>query len=232
MKIGIIGAMNEEIIELKSSMTNIKEIEISNLKFYEGKLLSKDVVLVESGIGKVNAAISTTLLISNFKVDKIIFTGVAGAVDPEIKVTDIVIGTDLIESDMDVTAGGNYKLGDIPRMKTSNFKADPYLFTLAENVATKLFGAEKIHKGRIISRDEFVASSEKVARLREIFNAECVEMEGAAVAHVCEVLNIPFLVLRSISDKADDEAGMSFDEFVKIAAKNSKSIVEGILSLM
>ena len=232
MKIGIIGAMNEEIIELKSSMTNIKEIEISNLKFYEGKLLAKDVVLVESGIGKVNAAISTTLLISNFKVDKIIFTGVAGAVNPEIKVTDIVIGTDLIESDMDVTAGGNYKLGDIPRMKTSNFKADPYLFTLAENVATKLFGAEKIHNGRIISRDEFVASSEKVARLREIFNAECVEMEGAAVAHVCEVLNIPFLVLRSISDKADDEAGMSFDEFVKIAAKNSKSIVEGILSLM
>ena len=143
MKIGIIGAMNEEIIELKSSMTNIKEIEISNLKFYEGKLLAKDVVLVESGIGKVNATISTTLLISNFKVDKIIFTGVAGAVNPEIKVTDIVIGTDLIESDMDVTAGGNYKLGDIPRMKTSNFKADPYLFTLAENVATKLFGAEK-----------------------------------------------------------------------------------------
>lgn len=232
MKIGIIGAMNEEIIELKSSMENIKEIEISNLKFYEGKLLSKDVVLVESGIGKVNAAISTTLLISQFKVDKIIFTGVAGAVNPNIKVTDIVIGTDLVESDMDVTAGGNYKLGDIPRMKTSNFKADPYLFTLAENVATKLFGENKVHKGRIISRDEFVASSEKVKKLREIFKAECVEMEGAAVAHVCEILNIPFIVLRSISDKADDEAGMSFDEFVKIAAKNSKSIVEGILSLM
>ena len=140
MKIGIIGAMHEEIVELKSSMTDINEIEISNLKFYEGKLCSKDVVLVESGIGKVNAAISTTLLISNFKVDKIIFTGVAGAVNPDIKVTDIVIATDLVESDMDVTAGGNYKLGEIPRMKSSNFKADPYLFTLAESVAKKLFG--------------------------------------------------------------------------------------------
>ena len=290
MKIGIIGAMHEEIVELKTSMTDINEIEISNLKFYEGKLCSKDVILVESGIGKVNAAISTTLLISNFKVDKIIFTGVAGAVNPDIKVTDIVIATDLVESDMDVTAGGNYKLGEIPRMKSSNFKADPYLFTLADSVATKLFGTERVHKGRIISRDEFVASSEKVKKLREIFEAECVEMEGAAVAHVCEVLNIPFIVLRSISDKADDEAGMTFDEFVassekvkklreifeaecvemegaavahvcevlnvpfivlrsisdkaddeagmtfdefvKIAAKNSKSIVEGILSII
>ena len=226
MKIGIIGAMHEEIVELKTSMTDINEIEISNLKFYEGKLCSKDIILVESGIGKVNAAISTTLLISNFKVDKIIFTGVAGAVNPDIKVTDIVIATDLVESDMDVTAGGNYKLGEIPRMKSSNFKADPYLFTLADSVATKLFGSEKVHKGRIISRDE------KVKKLREIFEAECVEMEGAAVAHVCEVLNVPFIVLRSISDKADDEAGMTFDEFVKIAAKNSKSIVEGILSII
>ena len=232
MKIGIIGAMHEEIMELKNSMTNINEVQISNLKFYEGKLCSKDIVLVESGIGKVNAAISTTLLISQFKVEKIIFTGVAGAVNPEIKVTDIVIGTDLVESDMDVTAGGNYKLGEIPRMKSSNFKADPYLFNLAESVAIKLFGSDKVHKGRIISRDEFVASSEKVSKLREIFSAECVEMEGAAVAHVCEVMNIPFIVIRSISDKADDEAGMSFDEFVKIAARNSKSIVEGILSII
>ena len=232
MKIGIIGAMHEEIMELKNSMTNINEVQISNLKFYEGKLCSKDVVLVESGIGKVNAAISTTLLISQFKVEKIIFTGVAGAVNPKIKVTDIVIGTDLVESDMDVTAGGNYKLGEIPRMKSSYFKADPYLFTLAESVAIKLFGSDKVYKGRIISRDEFVASSEKVNKLREIFSAECVEMEGAAVAHVCEVMNIPFIVIRSISDKADDEAGMSFDEFVKIAARNSKSIVEGILSII
>ena len=140
MKIGIIGAMHEEIVELKTSMTDINEIEISNLKFYEGKLCSKDVVLVESGIGKVNAAISTTLLVSNFKVDKIIFTGVAGAVNPDIKVTDIVIATDLVESDMDVTAGGNYKLRrNSIECKSSNFKADPYLFTLADSVATKTF---------------------------------------------------------------------------------------------
>lgn len=232
MKIGIIGAMHEEIVELKELMLNIKESKINNLTFFEGTLCGKDVVLMESGIGKVNAAISTTLLINEYKVEKIIFTGVAGAVNPEVNVTDIVIGTDLVESDMDVTAGGNYKLGEIPRMKNSNFKPDPYLFTLANSVAIKLFGNEKVFSGRIISRDEFVASAEKVKKLNEIFKADCVEMEGAAVAHVCEVLNIPFVVIRSISDKADNEAGMTFDEFVKIAAKNSKLIVEGILNSM
>lgn len=232
MKIGIIGAMTEEIIELKNSMIDLNEIEYRGLKFFEGKLCGKKVVLVESGIGKVNAAISTTLLINEFKIDKIIFTGVAGAVNPKIAVTDIVIGTDLVESDMDVTAGGNYKLGEIPRMKNSYFKPDPYLFTVANSVAIKLFGESKVFTGRIVSRDEFVASSEKVAKLRDIFNAECVEMEGAAVAHVCEVMNVPFVVLRSISDKADNDAGITFEEFVKIAAKNSKLIVETMLSIL
>lgn len=230
MIFGIIGAMDEEIVELRNSMSDIEEIKINNLIFFKGRLCNKNIVLVESGIGKVNAAITTTLLINEFKVDKIIFTGVAGAVNPKISVTDIVIGTELLESDMDVTAGGNYKLGEIPRMKNSHFKADPHLFSLAKSVAIKLFGEKKVFEGRIISRDEFVASSEKVNKLREIFEAECVEMEGAAVAHVCEILKIPFIVLRSISDKADNDAGMSFDEFVKIAARNSKSIVEGILT--
>lgn len=232
MKIGIIGAMHEEIVELKELMVNIKERKISNLTFFEGELCGKEVVLTESGIGKVNAALSTTLLINEYKTEKIIFTGVAGAVNPEINVTDIVIGTDLVESDMDVTAGGNYKLGEIPRMKNSYFKPDSYLFDLAKSAAIKLFGEKKVFLGRIISRDEFVASEEKVKKLNEIFSADCVEMEGAAVAHVCEVLNIPFVVIRSISDKADNEAGMTFDEFVKIAAKNSKLIVEEILNSM
>lgn len=232
MKIGIMGAMNEEIVELKELIEGIEEKKINELIFYEGRLHGKNIVLVESGIGKVNAAISTTLLINEFKVEKIIFTGVAGAINPKINVTDIVIGSDLIESDMDVTAGGNYKLGEIPRMKNSNFKADPYLFALAKSTAIRLFGQEKVFCGRIISRDEFVASTEKVKKLEEIFSAECVEMEGAAVAHVCEIFNIPFVVLRSISDKADNNAGMTFDEFVRIAAKNSKLIVEGILNSM
>lgn len=230
MKIGIIGAMSEEIIELKSLLENIEEKNIGEIKFYLGKISGKEIVLVESGIGKVNAAITTTLLINQYQVDKIIFTGVGGAINPKINQADIVIGSDLVESDMDVTAGGNYKLGEIPRMKNSYFKPDPYLFTVAKAVAVKLFGENKVFTGRIISRDEFVASKEKVVKLREIFAADCVEMEGASVAHVCEVLNIPFVVIRSMSDKADEEANLSFDEFVKIAAKNSKLVVEGILN--
>ena len=117
MKIGIIGAMNEEVVELKAVMSDIKSEKIGNLEFFNGKLLGKDVVLVEGGIGKVNAAICATLIINHFKVDKVLFTGVAGGVNPNINIGDIVIGNDLIEHDFDSTAFG-YELGQIPRMDT------------------------------------------------------------------------------------------------------------------
>jgi adenosylhomocysteine nucleosidase len=226
--IGIIGAMNEEIIELKEVMENIQEEKKVNLTFYKGKLRGKDVVLVECGIGKVNAAICTTLLIDHYKVDKIIFTGVAGGVNPEIEVGDMVISTELIQHDFDTTAFGN-EHGVIPRMATSVFKADEELKKIAVEVALEKFGKEKVWTGVILSGDQFVASGEKITWLREKFNGECTEMEGAAVAHVCSLFNTPFLILRSISDKANHEADVDFTEFVHLAAKNSKDILEGIL---
>ncbi|WP_319370778.1 5'-methylthioadenosine/adenosylhomocysteine nucleosidase [uncultured Ilyobacter sp.] len=228
MLIGIIGAMNEEIIELKEVMENIQEEKKVNLTFYRGKLNDKEVVLVECGIGKVNAAICTTLLIDHYKVDKIIFTGVAGGVNPDIEVGDIVVSTELIQHDFDTTAFGTDH-GVIPRMENSVFRADETLKEIAEKVAVEKFGKEKVWTGRILSGDQFVASIDKIKWLRETFNGECTEMEGAAVAHVCYLFNTPFLILRSISDKANHDADVDFAEFVHLAAKNSKEILEGIL---
>lgn len=228
MRIGIIGAMNEEVIELKNIMTDIQVEKIGNLEFFKGNLLNKEVVLVEGGIGKVNAAICATLMIEHFKVSKVLFTGVAGGTNPDINIGDIVIGVDQIEHDFDSTAFG-YALGQIPRMDTYIFEADRELVDLAYSVAVEKFEREKVRKGRIVSGDEFVASVEKIKWLRDTFNADCTEMEGAAVAHVCHVFKMPFLIIRAISDKANHDAKVDFPEFVKLAAKNSKTIIEGIL---
>lgn len=228
MIIGIIGAMNEEIIELQSVMENISEEKIGNLVFFRGRLKGKNVILVEGGIGKVNAAICATLMKSHFNVDTLLFTGVAGGVNSKINIGDIVVGTDLVEHDFDTTAFG-YELGQIPRMAEYRFKADERLRNIAYTVAVEAFGKERVWEGRIISGDQFVASPEKIKWLRETFDGYCTEMEGAAVAHVCYVFNLPFLVIRAISDKADDDAKVDYPEFVKLAAKNSKTIIEGIL---
>lgn len=228
MIIGIIGAMNEEIIELKSVMKDIKEEKIGNLEFFKGKLENRDVVLVECGIGKVNAAICATLMKEHFKVDRLFFTGVAGGVNPNVNIGDIVVGTDLVEHDFDCTPFG-YELGQIPRMADYKFKCDEALVKLAYDVAVQEFGKEKVWQGRIVSGDQFVASVEKIKWLKEKFDAYCTEMEGASVAHVCYSLNLPFVIIRAISDKADHDAKVDYPEFVKIAAKNSKTIIEGML---
>ncbi len=226
--LGIIGAMHEEVVELIQLMKNIEEEKIVNLTFFKGKLCGKDIVLVEGGIGKVNAAVCTTLLVSHFKVDKVIFTGVAGAVNPDLEVGDIVVSTELIQHDFDVTSFG-IEPGMIPRMKESFFKADESLVELAKNVAYDLFTPERVKSGRILSGDQFIACSDKLSWLKETFNGECTEMEGASVAQVCYLFNVPFVVIRSISDKANHDAKVDFAEFVKLASKNSKDIVVQIL---
>ncbi|MCK5780712.1 MAG: 5'-methylthioadenosine/adenosylhomocysteine nucleosidase [Psychrilyobacter sp.] len=222
--IGIIGAMHEEIIELKGLIKNLKEEKVIGMSFFSGELEGKEIVLVEGGIGKVNATICTTLLIEKFKIEKLIFTGVAGGTNPEIEVGDIVISNELIEHDFDCTAFG-MKHGEIPRMDTSIFKSDAKLIKLAKKSASIVFSKENIYVGRIVSGDQFIAESEKINWLRETFNSECTEMEGAAVAHVCHMFNLPFVILRSISDKANGNAKTDFQEFVKLAAKNSKKLV-------
>lgn len=230
-KIGIIGAMDEEVEALKNEM-NIKEIKtIANMDFYIGILENKDVMLVRCGIGKVNAAICTQILISELKVDTIINTGVAGAIKDELDVLDLVISTDVQQHDFDVTGFG-HKLGEIPRMDKSIFPADITLVDKAFAASKDVLKGNKAVKGRIVSGDIFVSDINLKEKLTINFNAHCTEMEGAAIGHTCYVNNIPFVIIRAMSDKADGSAHNNFNEFVKLAADHSKDIVKIMLKNM
>ncbi|MDR3258753.1 MAG: 5'-methylthioadenosine/adenosylhomocysteine nucleosidase [Fusobacteriaceae bacterium] len=226
--LGIIGAMREEIEELKLDIIDLEIKSIGSLIFYFGKLFNKNVVLSQCGIGKVNAGIVSTLMISLFDTNTIIFTGVAGAIDKRLNIGDIVIGTYLIEHDFDVTSFGG-KPGEIPRMDTWKFPSDKNLVELSYEIAKKTFDDINIFKGIILSGDEFVSSPDKIKWLKDTFDGMCTEMEGAAVAHVCHVLKTPCLIIRSISDKADGNAHVDFKEFLNMSSKKSKILVSKII---
>lgn len=231
MKIGIIGAMDEEIKILKDKMEIDKVTEKAKMEFCEGKLNGKDIVLVRCGIGKVNAAICTQILITYFNVDCIINTGVAGAIHDSLNIGDIVISTDVVQHDVDATGFG-YELGEIPRLDVYKFKADERLIDIAKKVAVEELVGHKLYEGRILSGDVFVASPEKKDKLWKNFKGYCVEMESAAIGQTCYLNNIPFVIFRAISDKADGSAHVNFNEFVIESAKNSAEIVQRIISLI
>lgn len=226
--IGIIGAMDEEVDVLRGEM-EIKEIKsIANMKFYIGNIDSKEIVLVRCGIGKVNAAICAQILISELNVNAIINTGVAGAINDNLDVLDIVVSKDVLYHDFDVTGFG-HKLGEIPRMERSIFSADDDLVEKALDASKKTLEKHNAIKGRIVSGDIFVSDFKIKKSLLENFNADCTEMEGAAIGHTCYVNDIPFIIIRSMSDKADGSAHNNFNEFVQEAANNSKDIVKLML---
>lgn len=230
-KIGIIGAMDEEIQLLKQEMIISEIVNIANMEFYVGKLYNQEVILVRCGIGKVNAAICTQILIGQFNVKAVINTGVAGAIHHELEVMDVVISTDVQQHDFDVTGFG-YKIGEIPRMERSIFTADSSLVDLAFEASRNLLTENKVMKGRIVSGDIFVSSGQLKDKLWTVFNGFCTEMEGAAIGHTCFVNGIPFVIIRSMSDKADGSAHVNFNEFVEKAAKLSKDIVRNMLTQM
>lgn len=227
--IGIIGAMNEEIEALLNDMLNVQKEIKAEIEFYKGIYNGHDIVVCKSGVGKVNASICTQILIDRYKVSKVLFTGVAGAVDPSLDIGDIVISTDCMQHDMDATSLG-FKQGEIPFMDRYIFQADDILIDLASKVSNEEVNNQNIVKGRILSGDQFVANREKVRQLFEQFDGACTEMEGAAVAQVCSMNQIPFVIIRSISDKADGSADRNFLEFVKYAAENSYKIIIGMLN--
>lgn len=228
MKYGIIGAMDLETKLLIEAMVQPIETTIAGMLFYSGLLNNVESVVVTSGVGKVNAAACAQILITHFNVDRLINTGVSGAIQDDLEVGDIVISTDCMEHDVDVTGFG-YQYGVIPRMSTSTFIADETLIKRALDASKKEVTDHKTIKGRIVSGDQFISSNERKAFILKHFNASTTEMEGAAIAHVAHLNNIPFVIIRSMSDKADGSAHVNYDEFAVIAAHHSSNIILNML---
>lgn len=228
MKIGIIGAMEEEVASLISSMEDVHKTEKASMDFYEGRLWGNDAVVVRSGIGKVNMTVCTQILIDSFGVEKLINTGVAGGLYKDIQIGDIVISSDAVQHDVDAVGFG-YALGEIPRMEHSVFEADPGLVKEAEEACKKVNPDIQCFTGRVLSGDQFISSDEKKHWLIDNFGGYCAEMEGAAMAQTAYLNNIPFVVLRAISDKCDDTATVNYSEFEEAAIKHIIRLIRGIL---
>jgi adenosylhomocysteine nucleosidase len=201
---------------------------VASMEFCEGILKGKDVVVVRSGIGKVNAAVCTQILVDLYQVDAVINTGVAGSLQNEIDIADIVLSTDTLQHDMDATGFG-YEHGVIPRMDNSIFKADKRMVKLAKEVCNEVIPEVGVHTGRVVSGDQFISDCDKKDWLVEKFGGCCTEMEGAAIAQAAYLNNIPFLVIRAISDKADHSAEMAYAEFEEIAIGHTVKLLEGLL---
>ena len=225
-KIGIIFAMNEELIELKKYLNIEKEYNIFDLTFYESKINENDVVLVQSGVGKVNAARCAQILIDNIKVDYIFNIGVAGGVSESLNVGDIVIGEKLVQHDFDITAF-NHEKGYIPNVGVY-IDSDEYLLKVAQNIISKL--NINILTGVIASGDIFCTDYMMSKKINTKFNALCVEMEGASIAQVCYLSHIPFLIIRSISDTPNNNNVITYEEFLEDSCKKVADLMFKILN--
>lgn len=224
MVLGIIGAMDEEVSILKERMELDSVETLAGMDFYKGKLEGKDVVIVRSGIGKVNAAVCTQILVSVFHITAVINTGVAGSLRNEINIGDIVLSRDALNHDMDATGFG-YELGIIPRMENSIFVADEKLLNLAKEVNEEVNSDIKTYVGRVVSGDQFISDHDKKVSLVDQFQGYCTEMEGAAIAQAAYLNNIPYLVVRAISDKADNSAEMDYSEFERKAIEHTVNLM-------
>ena len=231
MIIGIIGAMEEEVALLKQDMDVQETVEAASMSFCKGKLCGRDVVVVRSGIGKVNAGVCAQILVDRFGVNVLINTGIAGSLDAAIDIGDMVISTDLVEHDVDATGFG-YPVGQIPRMETFSFPADKALVEKAKAANEEANPDIHTFTGRIVSGDQFVSSSEVKEHLVHTFHGMCTEMEGAAIAHAAWLNEIPFVIIRAISDKADNSAAMDYDEFEKQAIEHSVRLVENMVKAL
>ena len=229
--IGIIGAMDEEVAILKESMEVQDTMERAGMTFVKGIMSGKEVVVVRSGIGKVNMGICAQILIDCFGVDTLINTGVAGSLDADINIGDIVISTDAVQHDMDVSMLGD-PVGQIPRMDTLSFPADEELVKKA--VAANEKANPDIHTftGRVASGDQFISDKEVKERIVSLFHPMCVEMEGAGIAQAAYLNKVSYVIIRAISDKADNSATMDYPEFVKMAITHYVGLVKGLVERM
>lgn len=228
-KIGIIGAMEEEVLALREELSDVKKMTKASMDFYSGILNGKEVVIVRSGIGKVNAGICTQILADIFEVDAVINTGIAGSLQAKIDIGDIVISTDAVQHDMDATGFG-YEPGVIPRMETSYFVADETLVAAAKAACEAAVPEVQAFTGRIVSGDQFVSDREVKNHILEQFSGMCTEMEGAAIAQAAYLNKIPFVIIRAISDKADDSATMDYPAFEREAIAHSVALVKDFVT--
>lgn len=224
-KYGIIAAMEEEMQEIKNIMTDIVEEKIYELIFIKGRINDKNVVLVEAGIGKVNAARVTQILIDKFNIEAIINVGSAGSANDELDIGDIVIGKKIVQHDFDITAFGHPKgyISNVGQYVESDIHLIKKMEQTINNLDTQEF---KIKIGTIASGDIFCTELQMKNKIRTKFNADAIEMEGAAIAQVCKLDNIPFIVIRSISDKPNGNNEITFDKFLEKASKRCAIIIK------
>ena len=229
--LGIIGAMTQEVANLKEQMEEVTIQTRAGMDFYQGKLCGKDVVVVRSGIGKVNAAVCSQILADQYQVDGIINTGIAGSLKNEINIGDIVLSKDTLQHDMDATGFG-YPAGQIPQMEASVFQGDVKLIEAAKRCCEKVIPEVGVHVGRVVSGDQFISDKAKKEWLVQTFQGYCTEMEGAAIAQTAYLNQIPFLIIRAISDKADDSAEMDYEEFEAKAIEHSVKLVTAMVEAL
>ena len=222
--IGIIGALDYEIDVLKSAMVDCKEVDFAKRHFYIGKISGKEVVLVKCGVGKVNSAITAQMMIDRFNITCIINTGVAGSLNAKIDIGDIVIAEDAVYHDVENIAFG-FDRGQVPYEDVMFFPMSKKLADTAEEISKRINPDIKVFRGRIASGDQFIADKKTKDNIVEWFNPLCVEEEGCPMAHTAYENDIPCLIIRAISDKADDSAEEDFPTFAQKAAKHSAKLL-------
>ena len=230
MKLGIIGAMAVEIATLKENMVDIKQTERTGMIFYEGKLRGVEAVVVQSGIGKINAAICTQILCDCFGVTHVVNTGIAGSLLAELDIGDLVISRDAIHHDFDLHFWGR-PIGQVPGFDVIAFPADEKMMEIAFAAAEEVNpGHTRI--GRVASGDQFICSKEQKEKIIADTQGICAEMEGASIAHTAYRNGIPFVIIRAISDKADDSAEMDYPTFEAIAAQRCAQVTMNLAEAM
>ncbi len=229
-KLGIIGAMEIEVAILKGKLEHAKVSRVGPMEFFEGKLAGLDVVIVMCGVGKVHAAMCAQVLCTHFGVTHLVNTGVAGSLNPELDICDVLVSTDAIQHDMDVTHL-SYDVGKVPGLDVTAFPADEMLMRYAYEASEALRPGHTKY-GRVATGDQFVSSKQQKEKIIADTGASCTEMEGAAIAQVAYTNGVPFVVLRAISDKADDSADMDYPTFERKAAANCAAVTEALAKRM
>ncbi len=221
MPIAILGAMPEEVEPLLERVDDIIRIDYANNSYYKAKYTGKDIVIAYSKIGCAFSTLTATILIEHFKCDKLLFSGVAGAINENLQIGDLIYATKLCKHDLDITAFG-HEPGFVPEGKVFIYP-DNDLIEVAKEVAKSK--DIKLQGGVIATGDQFIDSNEKKEWIKQTFNADAIEMEGYSVALVCDALQVPFFILRAISDSADMDASFDFDEFLEKSAKVSADFI-------